>query len=360
MIETEILIVGGGPAGATVAKYLSQANVKNILIQRNFGFRKPCGGGIRIDGFDEFGISHELIKTRVNSVELVHKDKRVVVDISNNPVAIVDRVEFDNALREEAQKNGTQLEEATFVSLEVFDSYVISKVKKEGKELLIKSRYVIAADGVNSKIRKQVNGDSVSSFMTHYCDITSQNYSSCAFHFGQEVAKQNYAWAFPHANGSNIGTVSDIGCLDALKVDLGVTESTRDLGYKIPNYDNTIFYKKRVFFVGDSASQVLPFTYEGIYYAMGAAKILADTLIAKKEPEDYEKEWSKKYKRKFDTLLKLQKLFLHNDFMIKVMMRLYESKHIQNQMIGMWLGDRELKINAAFMLRILKRMIKIN
>ena len=33
MTETDILAVGGGPAGATTAKYLSKGEVKNILIK---------------------------------------------------------------------------------------------------------------------------------------------------------------------------------------------------------------------------------------------------------------------------------------------------------------------------------------
>ena len=358
MIETEILIVGGGPAGATAAKYLSMGGVDNLLVQRNLTFKKPCGGGIRIDGFDEFDISQELIKKRVNELVLVYKKSQISIDISKTPIAIVDRVAFDSALRDEAQKKGTTLYEASFVSLEIFDDYVVSKIKKENEYIKVKSKYVIAADGVNSKIRKQVNGDEVSSFMTHYCDITSQQYSSCTFHVGEKVAKQNYAWAFPHADGSNIGTVADSGCLEQLKADLNISEKTRDLGYKIPTYHNSLFFKDRVFFVGDSASQVLPFTYEGIYYAMGAAKIVADVVVHADAPDTYEKRWKQKYKRKFDTLLKLQKLFLRNNFMISIMMRLYRSKYIQKQMVEMWLGDRELEVNAAFALRVIKRLIK--
>jgi len=358
MIETEILIIGGGPAGATTAKYLSLGGIDNILVQRNLNFKKPCGGGIRIDGFDEFDINKELIEKRVNELALVYKKSRISIDISATPIAIVDRVAFDTALRDKAQEHGTILYEATFVSLEVFDTYVISKIKKENEYIEIKSKYLIAADGVNSKLRKQVTGDEVSSFMTHYCDITSNQYTACTFHVGKKIAEQNYAWTFPHADGSNIGTIADTVCFEEFKIDLGINEKTRDLGYKIPTYHNTVFYKNRVFFVGDSASQILPFTYEGIYYAMGAAKLLAQTIINKEDPFVYEQKWKEKYKKKFDTLLKLQKVFLYNNFMISIMMQLYKSKYIQKQMVQMWLGDKELEVNTAFALRVIKRLIK--
>jgi len=358
MLETEILIVGGGPAGATTAKYLSLAGVENILIQRNFDFKKPCGGGIRLDAFDLFDINKSLIEKEVHELNLVFKEKRVSIDISKTPIGIVDRVAFDRALRADAQRKGTTLYEAAFVSVEIFDEYLLSTIKKDEEYIKIKSKYIVAADGVNSKLRKQINGDSVSAFMTHYCDITSQEYTSCTFHVGEKVAKKNYAWAFPHAKGVNIGVVADKECLEQLKMDLGIKEPTRDLGYKIPNYHNMIFYKKRVFFVGDSASQVLPFTYEGIFYAMDAAKMLAAVITNRESPNLYEQRWKEKYKKKFDTLLKLQKLFLQNDFMIKIMMRLYTNSSIQKHMVQLWLQDKEVQINIMFALKVIKRLIR--
>ncbi|MDF1877936.1 FAD-dependent monooxygenase, partial [Sulfurimonas sp. SAG-AH-194-L11] len=171
MIETDILIVGGGPAGAIVAKYLSKSNVDNILVQRNLHFKKPCGGGIRLDAFDEFDIDKDLIHKYVDKIGFVFKSTKIEVDISEFPLGIVDRVRFDARLREDAVEVGTTLYEASFVSLEIFDEYIISKIKKDGEYLDVKSNYLIGADGVNSKIRQLVNGDKVSSGLTNYMDV---------------------------------------------------------------------------------------------------------------------------------------------------------------------------------------------
>ncbi len=358
MIETEVLVVGGGPAGASAARYLAMSGRDTMLVQRNLEFKKPCGGGLRMDAFEAFDLDHDLIKKRVNTIELVYKDLRIAVDISKVPLAIVDRVAFDASLRAAAVRAGAKMYEATWIDLEIFDTHVISKIKQADQYLFVRSRYLIAADGVNSKIRQRVNNDRVPSLLTYYTDIQSKSYDTCAFHFGSKVAGQYYAWAFPHAQGSNIGTV--IGrekTLARLKQELHINTPTNNRGYAIPKYEKNLFYKNRVFFVGDSASQVLPFTLEGIYYALASAKILADTVSEDQAPEEYEKRWKQHYAKPFTTLRRLQKIFLYNDFMIAVMMGLFKSHYIQKQMVELWRGNREVNINLSFFIRIIKRLM---
>jgi geranylgeranyl reductase len=359
MIQTNILIIGGGPAGAKTAKYLSSANIQNVLIQRSFNFKKPCGGGIRKDAFKEFELDEKEIIKDVNEVVLVHKDKKIMIDISNVGLAIVDRVSFDHSLRLEAQHAGTKLLEATFISMKVFQTHIISKIKLEDEYIFVKSNYVVAADGVNSKIRKIINKDEVSSILTHYCDVKSSASTSCDFHFGRDVAQGYYAWAFPHCDGLNIGTVvNSKASLRQLKKNLNLETDAKDFGYKIPIYKNTVFYKDRVFFVGDSASQVLPFTYEGIYYALASAKILSDTIINNKEPKEYEKEWNEKFSKRFRVLLVLQKVFLYNDFMIRVMMKLFSHKKIHKKILELWVGEHTVTVNIAFFVKVLRYMLR--
>jgi geranylgeranyl reductase len=358
--ECEILIIGAGPAGSTLARELSRKNVTTILIQRNLTFKKPCGGGVRIDTFDEFGLDKKYIKRYVDTVALVFKQKRIKIDISENPLAIVERREFDAYLRDEAQKEGSILYEATFVSAEVQDDRVISTIKFSDKTEIITSKYLVAADGVNSKIRRLINKDNVPGLMTEYADMKNLTSDDCEFHFGDKIAAKEYAWVFPESNGTNIGTIKNgsLAYMSNFENSLGVCEDHKVYGYNIPKYDKALFYKNRVFFVGDSAAQVLPFIYEGIYYAISSAKILADVLIAGYEPGEYEKRWNKKYLKKFQTLKTLQKIFLYNNFMINIMMRLYQSKTVQNQMIDLWLRDKEIEVNFMFFIKVLKKVFR--
>lgn len=358
MIETDFLIVGGGPAGSTVAKYLSISNIPNILIQKNLNFKKPCGGGVRQDAFDEFNLDTSIILKRIHEIFLVFKTKRIKVDIKETPLAIVERKQFDAYLRDEAKKQGTIVHEAKLLDFEIHEEYVISIVKFAEQIKQIKSTYLIAADGVHSSIRKKINGDTVISQLASYTDLIDYVCEDCEFHFGSEIADKFYAWSFPESAGTNIGTLAfekQPYMHNFIKF-LNIKEKSTIKGYKIPEFENPLFYKRRVFFVGDSASQVLPFTYEGIYYAMSSAKILAEVLVEKCAPEEYERRWNKKYFRKFSTLKKLQKIFLYNNFTVFIMMKLYESKSIRKKIVELWLEDKEVRINLAFFLRVLKKI----
>ncbi|BAF72397.1 geranylgeranyl reductase family protein [Sulfurovum sp. NBC37-1] len=361
MIRTDILIIGGGPAGSTLARYLAEAGKETILVQRNFNFRKPCGGGIRLDAFDEFDIDRELIRKEVNSIALVFGTKRVEVDISQMPLGIVDRVEFDTYLRNRAEDTGATLLEASFVDVEVCDGYIIVTIEQDGVYKKIHAGYLVGADGVNSKVRKCINGDRVPSAMTRYADLAHTAYKTCEFHFGSKVAGSYYAWAFPHTNGSNIGTLAgdDETHIQHFMKQLDVKEKVKLLGYRIPQFENPVFYKDRVFFVGDSASQVLPFTYEGIYYAMASAHLLSAVLTEQADPSEYEKRWNDTYLQKFTTLQRLQKLFLKNDLTIAMMMHLYRNKAVQQRMVDFWLGHREVKLNRTFFYKVMKKLLTI-
>jgi len=359
MIKTEILIIGGGPAGATLAKLLSKNGVDNILIQRNLNFKKPCGGGLRVDAFDEFNLDKSLIQNYIDKISLIGANKKIVVDIAKNPIAIVNREIFDKYLRDEAKKAGTIIYEAVFKDVEIFKDYVITTIKIDNELKQIKSKYLVAADGVNSKVRKKIYNENVSSILTNYVDLDELKTTECEFHFGANIASNYYAWAFPEAGGTNIGTLAtkDKPYIQNFLKNFNISKTYKIKGYKIPEFDNPVFYKDRTFFVGDSASEVLPFTYEGIYYAMASAKILANTISSNSNPTEYQKEWQREYLYKFNTLKKLQKIFLYNDLTIKIMMKMFQSKTVQKQMIELWLGKKDLKIDLNFFIKVFKKVV---
>ena len=344
-LKCEVLIVGGGVAGATAARELNKLRIDNILIEKDLSFKKPCGGGLVKIAFDEFDIPKSLIKKEVKSIEIISSSGlKANVDISKYPLAIVNRQEFDAKLRELAKDSGTKIINAKAYDIEIKEKIrLFAKSSKES--LLIECKYLIAADGINSLVRKKALKETPSRILTYYADINENSANSCKFYFGKNLAPNCYGWLFPHFKGVNIGICSsnekeiDLYFKNFAK-SLGFSNNIKAKGYYLANWKSELYFKDNIFYIGDSASLVLPFTYEGIYYAMKSAK-LASLAIAKNNPSFYKESWHKLYYKKFRFLQISQKIFLQNDYIINKMVKLFNNKRFANSAVEYWIGNKK-------------------
>jgi len=357
----DVIIVGGGPAGATVAKYLAKAEKKVLLLQKDLSFKKPCGGGIRADTFSEFEISSDSIVKKVTEIVLETKSKKTTFDISASPLAIVDRVRFDKELRNAAKDAGAEIIEGKVTGVDILDAGVRVSANIGEESQTYEAEYLIAADGVYSFVRKTIHKEEVPKTLVHYADIDTMVTDKCHFYFGSALAGRAYAWRFPYVQGSDVGTLSsrhNKKHIHALFSFLKVRTEEKIKGYCIPEWEDPVFYDRRVFYVGDAAGQVLPFTYEGIYYAMKSAKILSEVIIEDMHPSEYEKRWNRFYLKKFTLLKRLQSLFLRNDLAIHIMMKTLEKPSVKQKVLTLWMGEYALKINAGFLWRVTRQLFR--
>ncbi len=361
--ETNTLIIGGGPAGSTLARKLALKKIDTILIEKNFQFDKPCGGGVKSIVFEEFNIPKKFEYKRIKDFTLYSPKNRVNVDLSKTPISIVLRKEFDEANRQLALKDGAKVIEGRYKCLKHFDDYILVTIKTKEKTLIIKTKYLVGADGVTSSVRKDVVGSYPNAILTQYCNVPSSSIDKCEFYFGKEFAPKEYAWVFPHGDKLSIGTVlrkenkSD-NLFKKFKDSIIPNDNTKKQGFYIPNWQKkTLFFKNNVFFVGDAAGQVLPFSYEGIYYAMKSADILSEAIIADK-PELYEKNWNKKYKKRFNFFKTMQTIFLGSNFMIEKMIKFFQNKQLQKRGLKHWEGTIEPLSLGQIILKIFKHLVK--
>ena len=102
----DVVVVGGGPAGATAAEALAKDGVSVLLLDKG-GRIKPCGGAIPPKAIEEFNIPEELLVAKINKAQIVSpKRNKVDIPIENGFVGMVDRENFDEYLRVRAEKNG--------------------------------------------------------------------------------------------------------------------------------------------------------------------------------------------------------------------------------------------------------------
>lgn len=364
-IKTNVLVIGGGPSGSTAARQLALGGEKVVLLEKNLKFQKPCGGGIFIDAFYEFDLPRSLITKEVKTIEIVSPDNdSVTVDISENPIGIVDRQQFDATLRELAQEAGAVLIEAKAQDITVIpDGVVVQAKTHEGSLLCIEADYLIAADGVNSRIRKILLSETPSRLLTYYADIVEKHSNVCRFFFGSDLSPGYYAWVFPHYRGINIGfmknskqhQIQQLYERLLTKASLEVKQ-IKPKAYYIPQWKPMTLYRDHVFYIGDSASLVMPFTYEGIYYALKSGSLAAQAIL-KNDPGLYEKKWNTLYLKKFKFLHLLQTIFLRNDWFALQMGRLYRHPQFQQAVIGYWRGSRKPSGMFITLWKVLKAFI---
>ena len=103
----DVVVVGGGPSGATAAHDLARGGRQVALLDKA-GRIKPCGGAIPPRAIRDFDIPDHIIVARVNAARMIAPSNREVdmpID-GNGYVAMVDREHFDEFLRERAAEAG--------------------------------------------------------------------------------------------------------------------------------------------------------------------------------------------------------------------------------------------------------------
>ncbi len=355
-LSSDVMVIGGGPAGAIAARTLAEHRIDTVLIERKLDNSKPCGGGIPSPAFKEFMIPLDIVKTQVHSIEIISpSQKRLSITLRGGTISIVKRSEFDSLLRREAVSKGTRLIEAEFVSfLETSPSVKVLLRRDDGEPVELTSRYAIVSDGVNSRARvslglKPVN--SVFTLSTRFSEIKS---NKCEFWFGSEHAPGFYSWVFPLSAGTgsleanNIKNRFYLFCeRQGFKLcDMGVHSTAeglcnlRDLrGYRIPLWSlrNLVLqYNSSILFAGDAAGLVMPLTFEGIYYAMASGKQAAEAIIEKKTSE-YKKLWKERYLRRFSFMKFLWRYFLRNDRAVERLIDLHRIPEVQEVAMELWL-----------------------
>lgn len=300
----DVVVVGGGPSGATAANELARQG-RSVLLLDRAGRIKPCGGAIPPRLIKDFGIPDKLLVARARSARMISPtNNRVDIPIDNGFVGMVNRQEFDEWLRERAESNGATRRTGTFEKL-TRDADGVSVVhyqartgphRGESVPASVRARSVIGADGARSEVARQsVPGAERTKYVFAYHEIVKapaikpEGYddSRCDVFYQGTLSPDFYGWVFPHGDTMSIGTGSADkgfslrGAVERLRRENGLadTETLRREGAPIPmkplpRWDNG----RDVVLAGDAAGVVAPASGEGIYYAMLGGQLAAEAV----------------------------------------------------------------------------------
>ncbi|MEM7422756.1 MAG: geranylgeranyl diphosphate reductase [Pseudomonadota bacterium] len=291
----DVVVVGGGPSGATAAAILAAKGRRVALLDRG-GRIKPCGGAVPPRLIRDFEIPDSQIVARINTARMISPtSNKVDIEIENGYVGMVDREHFDEYLRERASRAGAERVAGTFTRIDRDnDDYVTVRYRDANGDIqFLAGRQVIGADGARSNVaRAEVEGGDTIPYVIAYHEIIEAperhgdyDPTRCDVIYDGTVSPDFYGWVFPHGPQASVGMGSgkkgvDLKAATAkLRGSSGLAEckTIRREGAPIPlkplkRWDNG----KDVVLAGDAAGVVAPASGEGIYYAMIGGEYAAE------------------------------------------------------------------------------------
>lgn len=308
---TDVIIIGAGPAGCASAIELANQGLQVIMLDKaKFPRDKCCGDGLTTDALrilEDLGLKTNAITNWNTVTDAVifspngHRSQLPLPNKQGQFAAVVPRLELDAELLQLARLAGVHIEISMSFSKIVQHQEYVSITSSDGRTL--HSRYVVAADGMWSSVRKAVGGG-VEKYrgdwhaFRQYFSNTGAEAQHLTVWFEPDLLP-GYVWLFPlPGQRANFGfgilrdhshRIQEMGKLwqeilerPRIRNILGesaVPEGTHK-AWPIPTRMKSLEPgKQRVLFVGDAIGVADPMTGEGIAQALHTGRLAAKAII---------------------------------------------------------------------------------
>ena len=215
MLECDVFVIGCGPAGASLALYLAQKNIKVIVSEKKKNLDIPvrCAGFVPVNIAGLFDFKIRGINNRTEFLETYAaknpSDKFHLISKTSAPGFILDRDTFINDIASRFTASGGELLKSTkVISIkQTSDGFTLHLSDLASKnQLAVKAKIIAGADGPLS-IAGRLMGSSNKSFIPVILQnpaIILRN-TDCNKVFLAPYISCGYGWLFPKTGSVNLG-----------------------------------------------------------------------------------------------------------------------------------------------------------
>jgi geranylgeranyl reductase family protein len=298
-METDVIVVGAGPAGSTAAREIASRGASVLMLDRaKFPRDKPCGGGVTIRTAELLPFSLDpVIEAVIDTAHLRLRDHKEVTRQHSRPMTyMTQRSRLDHYLAEHAQEAGVEFR----------DGYPIKRVSRlpDGNYEVRhrdgsadRARVIIGADGANGVVRLNLGYESpIESAVAlegnvYYPDGIPERYRTSIV-LNLSYAPGGYGWVFPKGDHVNVGVggwKDQVGTTLRDRLDefchlyeFDPASVTNLRGHHLPlTRPGALVAAGGSAVIGDAAGLVDPLSGEGIHGAVASGIGVAPTV------EDY-------------------------------------------------------------------------
>jgi geranylgeranyl reductase family protein len=345
----DVLVVGGGPAGSAAAYWLAEAGHDVVAIEKKvFPREKTCGDGLTpraVHQLHEMGLADQLADHhRYDGLRAVAHGITLELSWPEHPVFpshgyVVRRRELDTMVAEHAVKAGAELRVGTEAVRPLLENGLVTGAVVEDKESgttkELRARYVVVADGANSRFGRSLGTTRNRSWpqgMAIRGYFASPRHDDPWIESALDLRDRNgnslpgYGWIFPVGDGEiNVG----VGLLSTFRdfKSVNTTHLMNEFAATAPEYwgigpdtATSVPTGGRLpmggsidpkvgptwIIVGDAAGSINPFNGEGIDYAYETGRMAAglldealrtdDALVLQRYPRLLEAEYGLYFK----------------------------------------------------------------
>lgn len=313
--DYDVIVVGGGPGGATAARYCAKAGLKTLLIEKERLPRyKPCGGclsakTVRLLDFD----LTPVIENTIYGAKFTYCSKDPFSIESKKPIAfLVMRDRFDQFLVDKALEAGSK----------ILDDQKVTKVEEGAggiqvelaKGMKFRCQVLVGADGSESMVARSLSlqpqkndgyGVAVESETPFNSSVPFPKEEFQFVHLDFGRVPNGYGWVFPKKEWLSIGIGGMFRETKKMNPHQYFKSFIKGLSYipdgkagKVIGHLLPSFYDERqkvsqgrVLLVGDAAHLMDPLQGEGIYYAVRSGMLAAEAILEWKQegtsPSDF-------------------------------------------------------------------------